>query len=65
MTASEALCVSCPEQVLIGDEPEAEMENLLKVVVPAEVEEQLRRLDQEETQGLHLAQTESQGAGGH
>ncbi|XP_048338568.1 protein HGH1 homolog [Sphaerodactylus townsendi] len=37
-------------QVLIGDEPEPGMENLLEVEIPAEVEEQLQRLDQEEEQ---------------
>nr|XP_056710565.1 protein HGH1 homolog [Euleptes europaea] len=37
-------------QVLIGDEPEAGMENLLEVEIPAEVEEQLQRLDREEEQ---------------
>ncbi|XP_062986030.1 protein HGH1 homolog [Elgaria multicarinata webbii] len=35
-------------QVLISDEPEAGMENLLKVEIPADVEEQLQRLDQQE-----------------
>ncbi|KAJ7338265.1 hypothetical protein JRQ81_011009 [Phrynocephalus forsythii] len=35
-------------QVLIGDEPQPGMENLLEVEVPAEVEERLQRLDQEE-----------------
>ncbi|XP_015679424.1 protein HGH1 homolog [Protobothrops mucrosquamatus] len=35
-------------QVLIGDEPEAGMENLLEVKIPPEVEQQLQRLDQEE-----------------
>ncbi|XP_025029741.1 protein HGH1 homolog [Python bivittatus] len=35
-------------QVLIGDEPEAGMENLLEVKIPAEVEQQLQRLDLEE-----------------
>ncbi|XP_058035099.1 protein HGH1 homolog [Ahaetulla prasina] len=35
-------------QVLIGDEPEAGMENLLEVKVPTEVEQQLQCLDQEE-----------------
>ncbi|XP_066481435.1 protein HGH1 homolog isoform X2 [Tiliqua scincoides] len=47
-------------QVLIGDEPEAGMENLLEVEVPADVEEQLQRLDQEEEQtgGLHHTQEE-------
>ncbi|XP_063155866.1 protein HGH1 homolog [Candoia aspera] len=39
-------------QVLIGDEPEAGMENLLEVKVPAEVEQQLQRLDQEEETAL-------------
>ncbi|XP_061463184.1 protein HGH1 homolog [Rhineura floridana] len=34
-------------QVLIGDEPQAGMENLLEVEIPAAVEEQLQRLDQE------------------
>ncbi|XP_026577664.1 protein HGH1 homolog [Pseudonaja textilis] len=35
-------------QVLIGDEPEAGMENLLEVKIPSEVEEQLQRLDQQQ-----------------
>ncbi|XP_034275925.1 protein HGH1 homolog [Pantherophis guttatus] len=35
-------------QVLIGDEPEAGMENLLEVKIPTEVEQQLQHLDQEE-----------------
>ncbi|XP_015273986.1 PREDICTED: protein HGH1 homolog [Gekko japonicus] len=35
-------------QVLIGDEPEPGMENLLEVEIPAEVEEQLQRLDRGE-----------------
>lgn len=38
----------CPEQVLIGDEPEAGMENLLEVKIPTEMEQQLQHLDQEE-----------------
>ncbi|NWV13804.1 HGH1 protein, partial [Ptilonorhynchus violaceus] len=35
-------------QVLIGDEPEAGMENLLRVSVPEELERRLRSLDREE-----------------
>ncbi|NXA99284.1 HGH1 protein, partial [Cnemophilus loriae] len=35
-------------QVLIGDEPEAGMENLLEVAIPEEVEKRLRELDREE-----------------
>ncbi|KAM4689949.1 protein HGH1 homolog [Rhinophrynus dorsalis] len=35
-------------QVLISDEPEPRFENLLEVTVPPELEEQLRRLDEEE-----------------
>ncbi|NXM13098.1 HGH1 protein, partial [Ploceus nigricollis] len=35
-------------QVLIGDEPEAGMENLLEVTIPQEVEQRLRDLDREE-----------------
>ncbi|XP_013919483.1 PREDICTED: protein HGH1 homolog [Thamnophis sirtalis] len=38
-------------QVLIGDEPEAGMENLLEVEIPTEVEQQLQHLDQEEEEG--------------
>uniref|UniRef100_A0A8C8VSV4 Protein HGH1 homolog n=1 Tax=Peromyscus maniculatus bairdii TaxID=230844 RepID=A0A8C8VSV4_PERMB len=41
-------------QVLIGDEPEAGMENLLEVQVPEDVERQLQQLDQQEQ--LELAQ---------
>ncbi|XP_074841650.1 protein HGH1 homolog isoform X2 [Carettochelys insculpta] len=49
-------------QVLIGDEPEAGMENLLEVKIPEEVEEQLQRLDQEEQQrGGPVAQRGAQG----
>uniref|UniRef100_A0A8C6HZD9 Protein HGH1 homolog n=1 Tax=Mus spicilegus TaxID=10103 RepID=A0A8C6HZD9_MUSSI len=39
-------------QVLIGDEPEAGMENLLEVQVPEDVEQQLQELDQQEQQEL-------------
>lgn len=39
-------------QVLIGDEPEPGLENLLEVKVPPEVEEQLKRLDEEEEREL-------------
>ncbi|XP_053797350.1 protein HGH1 homolog [Vidua chalybeata] len=35
-------------QVLIGDEPEAGMENLLEVTIPEELERRLRDLDREE-----------------
>ncbi|NXK81762.1 HGH1 protein, partial [Amazona guildingii] len=35
-------------QVLIGDEPPPDMENLLEVNIPDEVEQQLQRLDREE-----------------
>ncbi|KAM9306040.1 protein HGH1 homolog [Gastrophryne carolinensis] len=35
-------------QVLIGDEPEPGLENLLEVQVPPDVEEKLKRLDEEE-----------------
>ncbi|NXY56492.1 HGH1 protein, partial [Callaeas wilsoni] len=37
-----------PRQVLIGDEPEAGMENLLEVEIPEEVEKRLREMDEEE-----------------
>ncbi|XP_072855559.2 protein HGH1 homolog isoform X1 [Pogona vitticeps] len=37
-------------QVLIGDEPQAGMENLLEVEIPAEVEEKLQHLDREDQQ---------------
>ncbi|XP_040190279.1 protein HGH1 homolog [Rana temporaria] len=39
-------------QVLIGDEPEAGLENLLEVSVPPEVQEKLNRLDEEEEREL-------------
>ncbi|KAM6458490.1 protein HGH1 homolog isoform 1-T1 [Liasis olivaceus] len=42
-------------QVLIGDEPEAGMENLLEVKIPAEVEQQLQRLDREEEAAAEAA----------
>ncbi|XP_060099019.1 protein HGH1 homolog [Heteronotia binoei] len=45
LTACEKLI-----QVLIGEEPEAGMENLLEVEIPVKVEEQLQRLDREEEQ---------------
>ncbi|XP_077209671.1 protein HGH1 homolog [Paroedura picta] len=47
-----AVLLTCEKliQVLIGDEPEPGMENLLEVEIPAEVEEQLQRLDREEEQ---------------
>ncbi|NXH99760.1 HGH1 protein, partial [Pachycephala philippinensis] len=35
-------------QVLIGDEPEAGMENLLEVAVPEELQRRLRRAEEEE-----------------
>ncbi|NXT04558.1 HGH1 protein, partial [Prunella fulvescens] len=35
-------------QVVIGDEPEAGMENLLEVTIPEELEERLRDMDREE-----------------
>lgn len=38
--------------MLIGDEPEAGMENLLEVQVPEDVERQLQELDQQEQQEL-------------
>ncbi|KAM3838559.1 protein HGH1 homolog [Vipera latastei] len=41
-------------QVLIGDEPEAGMENLLEVKIPPEVEQQLQRLDQGEEEAALL-----------
>ncbi|XP_005086090.1 protein HGH1 homolog [Mesocricetus auratus] len=47
-------------QVLIGDEPEAGMENLLEVQVPEDVEQQLQQLDQQEQ--LELAR-ELRGSG--
>ncbi|XP_072266604.1 protein HGH1 homolog isoform X2 [Pyxicephalus adspersus] len=39
-------------QILIGDEPEPGLENLLEVKVPPEVEEKLKRLDEEEEKEL-------------
>ncbi|XP_068953139.1 protein HGH1 homolog [Petaurus breviceps papuanus] len=43
-------------QVLIGDEPEAGMENLLEVSVPPDVEQRLQQLDQQEQQELQQEQ---------
>lgn len=37
-------------QVLIGDEPEAGMENLLEVTIPEQVQKHLRDLDRQEQQ---------------
>ncbi|CAM2107174.1 unnamed protein product [Caretta caretta] len=48
-------------QVLIGDEPEAGMENLLEVKIPEDVEEQLQRLDREEERQQEM-QSEGPGA---
>ncbi|XP_030046119.1 protein HGH1 homolog [Microcaecilia unicolor] len=39
-------------QVLIGDEPEAGMENLMEVTIPTAVEERLRSLDMEEQRSV-------------
>lgn len=50
-------------QVLIGDEPEAGMENLLEVQIPPEVEEQLQRLDQQEEEERGQPETPSEGPG--
>lgn len=47
-TANELLTCFVCLQVLIGDEPEAGMENLLEVQVPEDVERQLQHLDQQE-----------------
>lgn len=59
---SEALML-CPGQVLIGDEPEAGMENLLEVKIPEDVEEQLQRLDREEERQQGQQETQSEGPG--
>ncbi|XP_037982889.1 protein HGH1 homolog [Motacilla alba alba] len=50
-------------QVLIGDEPRAGLENLLEVAVPEELEQRLRRLDQEEEEQWRKEQ-EQQGTAG-
>ncbi|EMP27283.1 hypothetical protein UY3_15633 [Chelonia mydas] len=49
--------------VLIGDEPEAGMENLLEVKIPEDVEEQLQRLDREEERQQGQQETQSEGPG--
>uniref|UniRef100_G3VYZ2 Protein HGH1 homolog n=2 Tax=Sarcophilus harrisii TaxID=9305 RepID=G3VYZ2_SARHA len=46
-------------QVLIGDEPEAGMENLLEVTVPPDVEQRLQQLDQQEQQQLQQEREEA------
>ncbi|XP_036597417.1 protein HGH1 homolog [Trichosurus vulpecula] len=46
-------------QVLIGDEPEAGMENLLEVSVPPDVEQRLQQLDQQEQQQLQQEREEA------
>ncbi|XP_044514284.1 protein HGH1 homolog [Gracilinanus agilis] len=46
-------------QVLIGDEPEAGMENLLEVSVPPDVEQRLQQLDQQEQQQLQQEREET------
>ncbi|XP_074059188.1 protein HGH1 homolog [Macrotis lagotis] len=53
--------VACEKliQVLIGDEPEAGMENLLEVSVPPDVEQRLQQLDQQEQQQLQQEQEEA------
>ncbi|XP_020850925.1 protein HGH1 homolog isoform X2 [Phascolarctos cinereus] len=46
-------------QVLIGDEPEAGMDNLLEVSVPPDVEQRLQQLDQQEQQQLQQEREEA------
>ncbi|CAL9706612.1 unnamed protein product [Knipowitschia caucasica] len=43
-------------QVLIGDEPQSGMENLMEVSIPEDVEEKLKKADEEEEQELALDQ---------
>ncbi|XP_027488436.1 protein HGH1 homolog isoform X2 [Corapipo altera] len=50
-------------QVLIGDEPEAGLENLLEVTVPEEVEQQLQRLDREEEEEWRKSREQQEGRG--
>ncbi|NWW11416.1 HGH1 protein, partial [Oreocharis arfaki] len=47
-------------QVLIGDEPEAGMENLLEVRVPEELERRLRHADREEEEERRRGQREKE-----
>ncbi|XP_022071937.2 protein HGH1 homolog [Acanthochromis polyacanthus] len=47
-------------QVLIGDEPEAGMENLMEVEIPEEVEEKLKEADAREQEELQKNQEELQ-----
>ncbi|XP_043834186.1 protein HGH1 homolog [Dromiciops gliroides] len=53
--------VACEKliQVLIGDEPEAGMENLLEVSVPPDVEQKLQQLDQQEQEQLRQEREEA------
>ncbi len=52
-------CVSLIK-VLIGDEPEAGMENLMEVEIPKEVEEKLKELDTKEQEQIEKDKQESE-----
>ncbi|XP_016133366.1 protein HGH1 homolog, partial [Sinocyclocheilus grahami] len=47
-------------QVLIGDEPEAGMENLMEVEIPKDVEEKLKELDTKEQEQMEKDKQESE-----
>ncbi|XP_059411842.1 protein HGH1 homolog [Carassius carassius] len=47
-------------QVLIGDEPEAGMENLMEVEIPKDVEEKLKELDTKEQEQMEKDEQESE-----
>lgn len=45
-------------QVLIGDEPEAGMENLMEVEIPEDIEQKLKDLDAKEQEQIEKEQQE-------
>ncbi|XP_016317891.1 protein HGH1 homolog [Sinocyclocheilus anshuiensis] len=59
----DSLVISACEklvQVLIGDEPEAGMENLMEVEIPKDVEEKLKELDAKEQEQMEKDKQESE-----
>lgn len=51
-------------QVLIGDEPEQEMENLLEVKIPLDVEEEFLRADEDDQEEPEGRREDGTGAAG-
>lgn len=50
--------------MLIGDEPEQEMENLMEVKIPLEVEEEFMRADKDEQEEPERRREDGTGAAG-